>query len=133
MQDIPSRDEEDFGKIVFDVEIMILEHMVLFRIEHFEQSRARIAAKIRAQLVDFVEQQHRIYRSGFLHHLDNLSGQSADVGSSMTANLSLVTDAAQRQAHKLSTRSAGDRFSETRLADSRRADKTENRAFRILH
>src|SRR5712692_7164134 len=115
MQDIPSRDEEDFGKIVFDVEIMILEHMVLFRIENLEQSRARITAKIRTQLVDFVEQQHRIDRSGFLHHLDNLSGQSADVGSSMTANLSLVTDAAQRQAHELSARRAGNRFAEAEI------------------
>src|SRR5713226_7922176 len=112
---------------------MILEHMVLFRIENLEQSRARIAAKIRAQLVDFVEQQHRIARSAFLHHLDNLSGQSADVGSSMTANLRLVTDAAERQAHELSARRAGNRFAETGLADSWWAHETKNRAFRILH
>ena len=112
---------------------MILEHVVLFRIEHFEQSRARIAAEVRAEFVDFVKQQHRIHRSGFLHHLDDLSGQRADVGATMTANLSFVTDAAQRKAHKLSASCARNRFSQTRLADSRRADKTENRAFRILH
>ena len=29
--------EEDLREIVFDVEIMVLEHEVLFRIEHFQQ------------------------------------------------------------------------------------------------
>ena len=67
--------------------------MVLFRIEHFEQRRTRVAAEISAELVDFIEQQHRIHRAGFLHHLNNLSGQCADVGATMTANLSFITHA----------------------------------------
>src|SRR5258708_19695713 len=51
----------------------------------------------------------------------------------MTANLSFVTDAAERKAHKLSARRARNRFSETRLANSRGADETEDRAFWIFH
>ena len=121
---IGRRDEENFRQIVFDVQIVILKHVVLFRIEHFQQSRARIAAKICSQLVDFVEQQHRVYGSGLLHHLDDLSRQRADVGAAMAANFSFVTDAAQRQAHKLSARRARDRFAEAGLADSRRAQQS---------
>ena len=60
VQHVRGRDEEYFRKIVFDVEIVILERVVLFRIEHFEQRRARVAAEVRAELVDFVEQHHRI-------------------------------------------------------------------------
>src|ERR1700674_863814 len=131
MQNVRRGDKEHFRQIVFDVEVVILEHVVLFRVEYFEKSRARIPAKVRAELVDFVKQQHRIHGSGFFHHLDNLSGQRADVSATMTTNLRFVTDAAQRKAHKLSASRAGNRFSQTRLADSRRADKTENRAFRI--
>src|SRR5215213_2295095 len=56
MQDVGSGDEKYFREIVFNVEIVILERMVLFRIEHFEQCRTRIATKVRAELIDFVEQ-----------------------------------------------------------------------------
>ena len=74
---------------------MILKHVVLFRIENFEQGGAWVAAKVCAELVDFVEQQHRIHGSRFLHHLNDLAGQSANVRAAMTANLSFVTHAAQ--------------------------------------
>jgi hypothetical protein len=126
VQHVRRRDKENLREIVLDVEVVILEHVILFRIEHFEQGRARIAAEIRAELVDFIQQQHGIHRAGFLHHLNDLTGQRANVGATMTANLSFIAHAAQRQAHKLATGGAGDRFAETRLADSRRADKAED-------
>ena len=107
--------------------------MVLFRIENFEQRRARVAAKIRAELVDFVEQQHRIDCARLLHHLNDLAGQRADVGATMTANFRFVAHAAKRQTHKLAAGGARNRFTQTGFADSRRADKAENRTLRILH
>ncbi len=56
MQDVGRGDEKYFREIVFNVEVVILERVVLFRVEHFEQRRTRIATEVRAQLVDFVEQ-----------------------------------------------------------------------------
>ena len=41
-------------------EIMVGERVVLRRVEHFEQRRRRIAAKIRADLVQFIEQDDRV-------------------------------------------------------------------------
>ena len=133
MHDIRRGDKENFRQVVFNVQVMVLEHVILFRVEHFQQGRARVAAEICAEFVYFIKQQHGIDRAGFLHHLNDLTGQRADVGAAMSSNLGFVTHAAQRQAHKLSARSASDRFSQTRLANSRRADKTENRAARVLH
>src|SRR5438132_293420 len=112
---------------------MILEHVVLFRIENFQQRRTRIAAKVRAELVYLIEQQHRVYGSGFLHHLNNLARQSADVSASVTANLSFIPHAAKAEPHKLATSSSRDRFPQTRFANSRRTDETENRSLRILY
>src|SRR5687767_14628769 len=97
------RDEKDLRKIVLDVEIVILKRVVLFRIEYFEQSSTRVAAEVRAELVDLIQQHHWIDSAGFLHHLDDLTGQSADVSTTMSANLSFVTHAAQRQAYELAT------------------------------
>ena len=112
---------------------MVLKHVVLFRVENFEQGSARVAAKISAELVDFVEQQHRVHGAGFLHHLDDLAGQGANVRATMAANLGFVTHAAQRQANKLSAGGSRDGFAQTGLADSRRSDKAKNRSFRILY
>ena len=112
---------------------MILEHVVLFRIENFEQGRTGVAAKVRAQLVDFVEQQHRIHGPGFLHHLNDLAGQGADVRTAMAANLGFVTDAAKRKANELSAGGTRDRLAETGLSDSRGANKAKNRSLRIFN
>ena len=77
--------------------------MVLFRIENFQQCRARVATEVRTELVDFIEQQHRINRAGLLHHLNNLTGKGADIGAAMTANFCFITHTTQRQANKLTT------------------------------
>src|SRR5436190_65325 len=100
--------------------------MVLFRIENLEQRRARIATEVRAQFVDFVEQQDWIYRSRLLHHLNYLTRQGANIRTTMSANFGLIAHATKRQAHKLPTGSSRNRFAQARLANSRRANKAEN-------
>ena len=54
-----------------------------------------IAAKIRAHLVDFVEQEHRIVGAHLLEVLDDLAGQRADVGAPVAADLGFVPHAAE--------------------------------------
>ena len=54
-------DEQHLRQIERQVQIVIAERLVLLRIEHLEQCRGRIATEIAAQLVHFVEQQHRIH------------------------------------------------------------------------
>jgi hypothetical protein len=86
--------KKTFERSYSNVEIVILERVVLFRIEHLEQRRTRVATEVRAELVDFVEQQHGISPRRLLHHLNDLTGQRADVCATMTANLSFVAHAA---------------------------------------
>jgi hypothetical protein len=50
----------------------------------------------------------------------------------VAAYLRLVADAAERETHKLSAGRTRNGFAETRLTHARRADETEDRAFRIL-
>ena len=70
-------------------QIMVAEGMVLFRVEHFEQSRGWIAAEIHADLVDFVHHEDRIARAGLLHALNDPPGQGADIGSAMAREFRL--------------------------------------------
>ena len=126
-------DEEDLRQVVFHVEIVIHEHEVLFRIEHFQQRRGRVAAEVHRHLVDFVQHEDRILGAGLLHHLDDLARQCADVGAAMAANFSFIAHAAQRHANKLAAGGLGDRHSQRRLADSRRSNEAEDRALGILH
>src|SRR5262249_7792757 len=123
--------EEHTRQIKRNVQVMIPERIVLLRIEDFQQRRCRIATKIRSQLVDFVEHKDRIARSCPADVLDNLSGQRADVGAAMTADLSLVAHAAERNAYELAPHGVRDRPAERRLADAWRTDKTEDRSFTL--
>ncbi len=65
VQHVRGGDEKYLAQVVLDVQIMIHEHVVLFRIEHFEQRRRRIAAEVHRHLVDFIQHEHRILVPAF--------------------------------------------------------------------
>ncbi len=94
-------DEQHLRQIERHVQVVIAERVVLLRIQHLEQRRAGIAAEIGAQLVDLVEDEHRVLRLRAAQPLDDLPRQRADVGPAMAADLGLVAHAAERHAHEL--------------------------------
>ncbi len=132
MHHVRGGDEEYLREVVLHVEVVVDEHEVLLGIEHFEQRCGRIAAEIHGHFVHFVEHEDRVFGSRLLHHLDNLTRERANVGAAMTANFSLIAYAAERHPDKLAAGRLGDRHSQRRLADARRADEAEDRAFGIL-
>ena len=110
---------------------MVAEGVVLLGIEHLEQRRRRIAAEVLADLVDLVEQEHRVARLRLAQALHDAAGQRADVGAAMAADLGLVAHAAERDAHELAAERARDRAAERRLAGAGRADEAEDRALQV--
>src|SRR6185436_9354516 len=56
------------------------------------------------------------------------SGQGADVGPPVTADLRLVAHAAERHAHELASGGAGDRLADRGLPGSGRSHEDEDRA-----
>src|SRR5215467_5567658 len=107
---------------------MVVEGRVLLRIEHFQEGRRGIAAEVRTELVDLVEQEERVRRLHLLHALDDLARQRAYIGPAMAADLGLVTHAAQRHAHEVAAGRLGDRLAQRGLADARWPDQAEDRA-----
>ena len=120
-------DEEHARQIDVDFEVVIAKRVVLGRIEHLEERGGRIALKPRGDFVDFVEHEHGIHRPGLLQRLHDPPGHRADVRPAMSADLRLVTDAAERNADELPVHCPRDRLPKRRLADARRADETQNR------
>ncbi len=131
IEHVRGRQEQHLGEIERHVEVVIAERVVLLRVEHLEQRRRRIAAEVRAELVDLVEDEDRVLRLGAAQPLDDLAGQRADVGPAMAADLRLVAHAAERDAHELAAERVGDRLGERRLADARRAEEAEDRALDV--
>src|ERR1700722_3334343 len=126
VQHVGGANEHYLGEVVFDVEVMIGERVVELRVEDFHERRRRIAAKIHRHFVHFVEDEHGIHGAGFAHHLNDLAGQSADVGTAVAADFSFITNAAERDAHEFSAGSAADGHGQRSFADSRRAYEAEN-------
>src|SRR4029079_7451562 len=81
-----------------------------------------------ADLVDLVEQDHRVHRPGVAQRAHEAARKRADVRAAMAADLRLVADAAERHANELAVERAGDRLADRRLTGSRRPDQRQNRA-----
>src|ERR1044071_4798225 len=101
--------------------------MVLLGVKDLKQCRGWIAAKIHTHLVDFIQQEHRILRSCFLHHLDNLSRESSDVSAAMTPDFSFIADTTQRQPDKFAACCFRNRGGKGRFPNSRGTDEAEDR------
>ena len=111
---------------------MVAEGVVLLGVEHFQQGRARVAAPVRADLVDLVEHEDGIAGARTLDGLDDAARHGADVGAAVAANLGFVPHAAQAHAGEFATQGAGDALAQAGFADAGRADKAQDRAHGLL-
>ena len=121
-------EEDDLGEVDLDVEVVVAERVVLGRVEHLEQGRRGVAAPVGADLVDLVEQDHRVHRLGVAQGADDPSRQGADVGAAVAADLGLVVEAAEGDADELAPEGAGDRLADRGLAGAGRPDQGQDRA-----
>ena len=60
VQIIGSCDKHNFAQIIIYIQIIIMECIVLLRIQHLKQSRSGIALEIIRYLVDLVKDKHRV-------------------------------------------------------------------------
>ena len=76
---------------------VIPEGVVLFAVQHLQQSRRRVAPHIAGQLVDLVQHQQGIHGAAADHRVDDPAGHGADVGFPVSPDVRLVPDTAQTQ------------------------------------
>ena len=134
VEDVRGGDEQHLREVEGQVDVVVLEGVVLLGVEHLEQRRRRVAAEVGPDLVDLVEDEHRVLALGAAQALDDLARQRADVGAPVAADLGLVAHAAEAQAVELAAERRGDGLAEAGLADARRADEAQDRALDVgLH
>ena len=124
---VRGRDEQHLGQVELDLEVVVAEGVILGRVEDFEERGRGVASPVGAQLVDLVEKEDRVHRSGLLESAGDTTGHGPDVGAAVAADLGLVADAAQRDASELAPERAGHRLAERRLAHARRTHEGEDR------
>ena len=126
LQRVGGGQKQHLGQVVGQVEVVVAELLVLRRIENLHQRRRRVAAKVPAELVDFVEHEDRIGDPGTAHALQDAARHGADVGAAVAAQLGFVVQAAEAHALELAAHGPGDGLAERSLADPGRADEAED-------
>ena len=125
-------DEHHVGKIERQIDIVVDKSVVLLTVEHLEQCRGGIALVIGAELIDLVEDQQRIAGAAFTDCVDDTAGHRGNIGAAVTADLSLVTHAAQGDAVALSADRLTDGGRDGGFADAGRADQTDDLPLRLI-
>ena len=112
-------------------EIIVAEAVVLLGIEHLQHRGGRVALNAGAKLVDLVQHHDAVPGAGLADRLDDVAGQSADIGSPMAADLGFVMHAAEAHADKFAVHGARDRLAERGLADAGRPDEAKDRRLAV--
>ncbi len=120
-------DEHHFREVERHAEVVVGEVAVLGRVEHFQQRGAGVALHAAAELVDLVEQHHRVLGARRADALDDAPGHRADVGAAVATDVALVARAAQGDAHVLAAQALGDALSDRGLADTGRSGEDQDR------
>ena len=125
-QRIGRANEHHARQIEIDLQVVVVEGGILFRVQDLQQRRGRVAAKVHGHLVHLIEQEQRVAHARPRQVLDDLARQRADIGATVAAYFRLVAHAAQRHAHKGAVGGPGDRTAQGRLADAGRTDQTQD-------
>ena len=133
VQRVGRADEQHFGQVQAQIQVMVEEIDVLFRIKGFEQGRGRVALEALTHLVDLVEHDDRVHHFDVFEGLHQLARLGADVRATMAFDLGFVTHAADTEAVERSSQGLGDRLADAGFTHARRADQQHDRtAYRPL-
>ncbi len=119
--------EQNPRQVEVHIHIIIMEMTVLLRIKHLEQSRRRIALIVTACFVYFIEQQHRIDRSGTFYGIYDPAGHRADVCAAVAADLGLVMQSTERDPLVTPAESTSYRLAERSLSNTGSTDEADYR------
>jgi len=120
----PNRMEE-FMRYV----LMVEERSVLLGIEHLQKCARRISIHPSSNFINLIKHNKRVLSPYTLEGLDYLARECSNIGSPVTFDLRHVGQTTNREPEELPSESASDGFTNTRLANTRRSDETEDLAF----
>ena len=131
VQQVGGGDEHHFGEIKTHVQVMVGKGVILFRVQHLQEGRGGVAVEIGADLVHFIQNEHRVVGAGPAHALDDAAGQGPHVGAAVPPDLGFVPHPPQGEAHELAPQGAGNGAPQGGLAGPRRPHETEDRTLHV--
>ena len=87
-------DKQYVAQVKGKIDIMILEGIVLLRIQHLQQRRGRITLVIRAQLINFIQQNQGVSSARLVNGGNDPAGHGAYVGPSVSPDIRFIPHAA---------------------------------------
>ncbi len=128
VQGVGGADEQHLGQVQAQVQVVVEEVDVLFRVEGFQQRRGWVALVALAHLVDLVEHDHRVHHLDLLQRLHQLARLGADVGAAVALDLGLVAHAADAEPVERPAQGFGDGLADAGLAHPGRAHQQHDGA-----
>ncbi len=124
-------DEQHPAQVEGHVDIVVVKHAVLVRVQHLQQSGGRVAAEIVAHLVDLVQQNQRVRGAGLLERRDNPARHGADIGAAVADDVGLVAHAPQRDADVFAPDRLRNGVGDGGFAHAGRPDQADNLAAHV--
>mmetsp|Transcript_68222 Transcript_68222/g.120415 ORF Transcript_68222/g.120415 Transcript_68222/m.120415 type:complete len:332 (+) Transcript_68222:1274-2269(+) len=121
LQVVASAEEQNFGQIEGCVHVMILEGVILFRIQQFQHGTGGVEHGVPCELVDLVEKDHWIVHLQRRQSLHDGTRHAADVCTPMTSKFCLVSNASQSNAVELPSQGLGHGSAKRGLSNSWRS------------
>ncbi|KIH90129.1 hypothetical protein SPBR_00171 [Sporothrix brasiliensis 5110] len=127
VQAVGRRNEQHAAEVVRHRQVVVLERVILFRVQHLEHRRGRVAVVAgRPDLVNLVQQDHRVGHAHLAQALHNQARHRRHVCAPVATDFRFVADAAQRDPVELAAQRRRHRPRQARLAHARRAHKQQD-------
>ena len=109
-----------------------MEGAVLLWVEHLQQGAGGVAVmRVLRHLVNLVEDEDGVRAACLLNVLDDAARHGTNVGATVSANLGLVVQTTQRDAHIFTLQGVGNRLAQRGLTHAWRAIETEDRTLQV--
>ena len=112
---------------------MVVEGIILLRIQYLKKGGRGITPKIGAHLVHLIQQEHGVSASHLLHGLDNLTRQRPHIGAAMSPYLRLIPNTAQGEPNKFPPHGTRNGFGQGGLSHTGRTHETEDVTLNLSH
>src|SRR5271165_3708135 len=131
VEHVRRRDEGHAREIVENAKVIIAEGRILLWVENLQHRGGRVALNAAPHLVDLVEHHHAVPGASLFDALNDVAWQRADIGPPVTANLSLIMDAAKAYADEGPLHGARDGLTERSFADAGRTYEAKDRGLAL--